>query len=42
VIAYGHAMAASRFVELEVSGHAVKVTNPDKVFRPARGAGRTV
>ncbi len=30
-------MAASPFVELEVSGHTVKVTNPDKVFFPARG-----
>ena len=28
---------ASPFVELEVSGHTVKVTNPDKVFFPARG-----
>ena len=31
-------MAASPFVELEVSGHPVKVTNPDKVFFPARGS----
>ena len=30
-------MAASPFVELDVSGHTVKVTNPDKVFFPARG-----
>ena len=28
-------MAPSPFVELEVSGHTVKVTNPDKVFFPA-------
>ena len=28
---------ASPFVELDVSGHRVKVTNPDKVFFPARG-----
>ena len=31
------AMAASPFVELEVAGHTVQVTNPDKVFFPARG-----
>ena len=30
-------MAASPFVELDVSGHTVKVTNSDKVFFPARG-----
>jgi len=30
-------MAASPFGELEVAGHTVKVTNPDKVFFPARG-----
>ncbi len=30
-------MAPSPFVELDVSGHTVKVTNPDKVFFPARG-----
>jgi DNA ligase D len=34
---YGHTVAASPFVELDVSGHTVKVTNPDKVFFPARG-----
>src|SRR5690348_3172512 len=28
---------ASPFVELEVGGRAVKVTNPDKVYFPARG-----
>jgi DNA ligase D len=28
---------ASPFVELDVSGRTVKVTNPDKVFFPARG-----
>lgn len=31
------AVAPSPFVELDVSGHTVKVTNPDKVFFPARG-----
>jgi len=28
---------ASPFVELEVDGHTVKVTNPDRVYFPARG-----
>src|SRR5207253_4511149 len=28
---------ASPFVELEVGGRTVKVTNPDKVYFPARG-----
>ena len=27
----------SPFVELEVGGRVVKVTNPDKVYFPARG-----
>ena len=30
-------MATAPFVELEASGRSVKVTNPDKVFFPARG-----
>ena len=34
---YRQADGASPFVELEVAGHTVKVTNPDKVFFPARG-----
>jgi DNA ligase D len=30
-------MAPARFVDLEVAGRTVRVTNPDKVFFPARG-----
>ena len=30
-------MVAARFTEVQAAGHALRITNPDKVFFPARG-----